>query len=160
MDMEIIMRRSSPSKKESVMPGKFPKVIRGSNVQDAEDALTLNIGPGDIKGAISLDPHNCAAAKAAKRQLKVVDVCVMRSKTYINYGSRKDPNWVRYSTPASLSREIIAIDRGGRFEPGTYRLPPVCPSARLGSARAITRNRSERKGERHNIHITAKIREV
>lgn len=134
------------------------KVLRGAKAIDAEDKLILNIKPEDIAGSTPLDPFNCAAARSIKRTCKVKEAIVMRSATYINYGTKKAPEWVRSKTPTSISREITAFDRGAKFAPGIYTFSPYPPSVRFG---VKSRKRpSGGKGKGALKHVTANIREA
>lgn len=137
-----------------------PTHIRKAGLRDATRKVELEILPVDIKGAKPKDPTACAAARALKRQLGVKEVAVMRRTTYINHGEPTKPNWTRYQTPESLTREIVAIDRGGRFEGGTYRLRPFSPSARLGAHQWRSRGREDGSRKPKPYHVTTNIRET
>lgn len=139
----------------------MPKILSDVVIQDGSNDICLKIEAGDIRRANAMDPMSCAAARALKRQYKVAEVCVMRSRTYVNYGSKSDPLWCRYITPESLSREIVAIDRGGHFEPGDYTIKAPCESQKLGLVRAGKGSKRRKQRQvRAFRHVTAKIREV
>lgn len=138
---------------------KRPEILKKGTLIDAEESVLLTISRKDARHAIPRDPMHCAAALACKRQLHASDAVIMRSTLYVNVGTKKKPVWVRYQTPPSLSREIVALDRGGTFEPGTYKLTPFPPKGRLG-ARPF-KNRGTKNGEGKTPayrHITTNIR--
>lgn len=112
---------------------KQTKAINGIPVVDAKTSLKLSITPHDIKISSKKDSSNCAAAVACKRQLHAAEVRVHLSRTYIR---KKTGPWVRYLTPRELRTEIVAFDRGGRFQPDSYSLAAPHKSNRLGVPRA------------------------
>jgi hypothetical protein len=98
--------------------------INGKPVVDATRKLTINITRADtVKGA-NKDPGACAAARACIRTPKTLSARVHLGRVYIE---QKD-KWLRFQTPGALRSEIIAFDRGGKFEPGEYKLVPVSPA--------------------------------
>lgn len=139
----------------------MPAILKSGAIEDGEIDITLSIEAGDIRRAEAGNPMNCAAARAIKRQYRVAEAVVMRSRTYINHGSKSQPAWRRYLTPESLSREIVAIDRGGHFEPGDYRITAPSQSQKLGAWRSgqSKNKRASRKTTRPYRHVTASIRE-
>lgn len=132
---------------------KIPKSLHGTKITNGRKRLVLNIKPCDIKGAKPKDPTSCAAARALQRQ-GYTEAVVMRSVTYVNSGTRALPCWQRYETPEALTREIVAIDRGGQFEAGDYTLSPVRPSKR----EKPTGPKNVKKGSRPYRHLTTNIR--
>lgn len=142
-----------------------PKLLIGVQLHDAATDLILHIRAVDVAKAEAKDPLNCAAARALKRQLKASEACVMRARTYVNVGTKRDPTWLRFLTPESLSREIVAIDRGGKFMPDSYKLKAPTRSQKLGQHRSGSGSGSSRKRRKHldeplHRHVTANIREV
>ena len=135
---------------------KIPKTISRKNLRDAVEPVVITVNRRDITQAIAREPTMCAAARAIHRECGL-EAVVMRSITYINHGSKKAPDWHRYETPESLTREIVAIDRGGSFEPGQYILKPPAPGRRLGYAKA-TGPKARRGKPQNPTHITANIR--
>lgn len=91
---------------------------------NAKRSLRFDITPRDIKFARRKDPHNCAAARALKRQLGADDVSVHASRVIVE----KAGKITKYKTPLSLRVETVALDRGGKFAPGPYELQPIPPS--------------------------------
>lgn len=116
------------------MPVKQHKqrLFEGLPVVDSKSPVTIHVEDQDIKGARKNDPGGCAAAKAGQRELKK-DVRVFLTRTYIKSADKK--HWVRYITPESAGREIVAFDRGAAFCEGSYKLMPPCKGAQLGSHR-------------------------
>lgn len=92
--------------------------IEGLPVKDAKKPVLLAITAGDVRKGKVKSPASCAAAVACKRQLGASEAHVHKSRTYLRFNG----HWVRYMTPASLQAEIVAFDRGGKFEPGEHRL--------------------------------------
>jgi hypothetical protein len=131
------------------------KGIEGLPVIDARKPLQLHITPGDINRADIKEPHNCAVARACKRELHVIEARIHLSRVYLktNKGS-----WTRYFTPDALRAEIIAFDRGGSFEPGEFTLKVPIPSKKLGKRRgSMTSTNSQRK-RRREYHSTSNVR--
>ncbi len=103
--------------------------INGLKVVDPLTRITLHITAADVKAGDTKDPGACAAARCILREVKgSVAARVHLGRTYIK---TKD-KWLRFITPEPLRGEIIAFDRGGKFEPGTYTLRPMPPSNRNG----------------------------
>ena len=128
-------------------------MYKGLPLVDADHDLEIEIKKGDISNARRKDPANCAAANAAKRILKT-DVEVHISKIYV----KKNKKWVRYETPARMSREIVSFDRANIFEPGDYTFKAPSKTHRLGIQQG-----SHRKGngntKRQTHRVTMNIRE-
>lgn len=115
--------------------------INNLNVVDAKKTITILVGKTDIRNAKVKDPANCAAALACKRQLHSTDVRVHVGRTYV----RKGGKWVRYLTSRSLRSELVAFDRGGKFEPGEYTLYAMKPSSRTGKRQGSDKPKKYRK---------------
>jgi hypothetical protein len=98
---------------------------------DGTKKISFHITAADIRRGRRKDPERCAAALALKRQLHADKVEVHISRTYVEVGGRRQ----RFGTPQALKEEIIAIDRGGAFEPGSYALKPI-PKSQTTSALA------------------------
>jgi hypothetical protein len=136
--------------------------IDGIEVVDADRPLVLHIRTPDAKTGKPKDPENCAAAKAACRIPGVILAKVYRTRTYLLQGTPGDKTgksrrWRRYLTPDSLRGEIIALDRGGSFEPDDYELPAPPKSMRLGAKLAQPTGR--RTGKKKRVpHIVRGIR--
>lgn len=97
------------------------KKIDGSKIVNAKTKLTIKITPSDINNSSRKSPEDCAMAVAVKRICHAKDVRVHLSRTFVKQGKE----WVRYRTPINVSKEIVAFDRGGTFEPGEYELIPL-----------------------------------
>ncbi len=89
--------------------------INDIDVIDATKKLTIRITEEDVKKGGLKNAKACAAARAIKRIGHFKNARVHISRTYVQ---NKAGDWVRYTTPAALRREIVAFDRGGSFEPG------------------------------------------
>ena len=90
-------------------------------VKDATKPLQLTITQRDINASKRRAPEACAAAKCLLRMDGVDEAIVNKTRTFIRRGA----TWTRYMTPISLQMELVAFDRGGRFEPGEHFLLPV-----------------------------------
>lgn len=93
----------------------FPKVTK---VRDAKDSIDIEVTPADIRSSATKDHNSCAVATACKRAMHLDGVIVSRSMAYLVKGGVA----TRYHVPARVTREVVAFDRGGSFEPGEYRL--------------------------------------
>lgn len=101
--------------------------INGKPVVNAKKSVTLHISAADTKKGNVKDPGACAAALAAMREVpNCVAARIHIGRAYLLSGT--DNKWRRYKTPESLRGEVIAFDRGGKFEPGEYTLRPMSPS--------------------------------
>lgn len=123
-------------------------------LKDATKPLQLTITPQDIKGSAKGDPANCAAAEACKRQLAANEVLIYRSRAYVLKGKV----WTRYIVPESLKSEIVAFDRGARFEPGTYTLGKPSSGSRLGEYHSGKSGPSGGRRTKRPIHRTTNVR--
>lgn len=93
------------------------KAIDGKPVLNAKHAVTLKISASDVARADRKEPALCAVARACRRQILAKEVRVHLGRVYMRMN---EGNWQRFLTPRSLRSEIIAFDRGGSFEPGTF----------------------------------------
>jgi len=126
--------------------------FNGLPVKDATRNLEIEIERIDVAGSRKKDPHNCAAARAIKREYQCKDVAVFSSKTYVKEGD----HYIRYITPESMTREIVSFDRGSDFEPGSYKLRKPAPTERLGSQRTPSHNK--KPSGKKKIHLTTNVR--
>lgn len=113
--------------------------INGKKVVDATRPLIIKVSKTDVVKGANKDPGACAAARAAKRLPKCLAARVHLGRVYVE----RPDKWVRYKTGDALRGEIIAFDRGGKFEPGDYKIMPPSPSDRPGSP-AYKRSREQR----------------
>lgn len=127
-------------------------------IVDAKRDLIVEVKNCDTKAARKA-PQHCAFAQACKRQEKNIGAAVfLRSMAYIQRGDKL----VRYRIPSSVSKEIVAFDRGGKLEPGEYYLRKITPSyTRTGYSK---RKKAYKLGKRKRTvvghHRTANIRTV
>lgn len=106
--------------------------IDGLPIVDATKPLALLIDDKDVKGANVKEPAECVVARACRNHLHAIEVRVHLSRIYIRFNKG---NWQRFLTPKAMRDEIIAFDRGGRFQTGTFALAPPNPNARLTGKR-------------------------
>jgi hypothetical protein len=116
------------------------------NVVDAEEDITLEILPRDIRHATIKKPSSCAAARACRRQENQT-ARIHITRLYMKKDN--DEMWTRYITPKTLRTEIIAFDRGGEFIPGKYILRAPRNYEKLGKYHKGSSNgQSKRKRKR------------
>jgi hypothetical protein len=106
----------------------------GLTLVDAGKPLEIEIKTCDVKGSKSLNPKQCAIARALVR-IGFEEAWVFRNTVWVDDGKG---HLVRYSLPSSLQKEVVAFDRGAKFFPGEYHLGPS-PNRK--------RNRRQRAGE-------------
>jgi len=129
--------------------------INGKRVVDATVPLPVHVTMADVRKGNTKDPGGCAAAQALMRECGFSQARVHLGRVYVE----KPDRWVRFMTPESLSREIVAYDRKGKaFEPGEYRLRPPPPTAKLGARYRAPGTHGKRTGKRR-VHI-ARVRHV
>lgn len=139
--------------------------INDTDVEDANEKLQVVITKSDVRLGSTKNAKACAAAVALCRQTGCEAARVHLSRVYI----KKSGKWTRFATPPSLRSEIIAFDRGGKFEPGEYTLAPVQPIVRLGSPKRKewlrkhrqrpAKSKQPQKGVRSKPHVVSGIRE-
>lgn len=95
--------------------------LKTEYIKDANKPLQLKITTRDVNAARRKQNNLCAAARCLLRMEGVDEAIVNKTRTLIRKGSI----WTRYVTPISLQMELVAFDRGGRFEPGEHFLLPV-----------------------------------
>jgi hypothetical protein len=109
------------------MAKPFATTIGGKKVLNAKRRVTLHISAHDAKTGASKAPTACAAAKAAVRGVpNCIEARIHIGRAYLL--DKTEDKWMRYKTSDALRSEIIAFDRGGKFEPGEYDLIPLAPS--------------------------------
>ena len=129
--------------------------LNGLPVFDATEPLPFSVTNRDINRGGTKEPDSCAIALACKRKTHCKDVRIHLSYSYLLEGD----HWVRYRTPACISREIVAFDRGGSFDPGEYTLLVPYKSDRLGVRVKPRRGRYNRRIPlKKFVHITANVR--
>jgi hypothetical protein len=116
----------------------FPQV---KTVIDAKKPIEVHVETKDCKTAQSLDPTNCALARAVKREYKLDAAVIGVSTSYIIKGSKA----IRFNTGQKIAREIVSFDRNHDFRPGVYKIVPKSKSVRLG-----VQNRSKDKRTNHD----------
>ncbi len=92
--------------------------IAGKPVRNAKKPVVLVITSDDVKKGATRDPASCAAALACKRQMNASEARVHTGRTYV----RIKDEWIRFNTPVSLQKEIVAFDRGGVFRAWRIRI--------------------------------------
>ena len=103
--------------------------IGGRNVIDSTETIQIEITEQDTQFASRKDHGNCAVARACMKQ-EGTDALVHISRVFLKMKHRNI--WVRYIVKNDLRTEIVAFDRGGKFEPGIFKLYRVQPTKKLG----------------------------
>lgn len=133
--------------------------IDGRPVFNAKKPITLTINANDIAKADRKEPLDCAVARACRRELHAKEVKVHLGRVYVRMN---EGNWTRYLTPKPMRDEIIAFDRGGAFEPGTFTLPPPPPSKVAATGRRQgSKPKSKKRGagqKRMKPHVVTNVR--
>lgn len=130
------------------------KGIDGLPVTDAKAPIVLHVTRNDIKGANNMKPNDCAIARAARRELHVIEARIHLSRTYLR---TNNGNWTRYVTPAAARAEIIAFDRGGSFEPIALTFQPIWPTEKAGTKRKSGPRKTTGK-PRATPHVVKNVR--
>lgn len=116
--------------------------IAGRPVVNGLRKVQLHISPADVKNGNTKDPGACAAARAAMREIpNCIAARIHLGRAYL---LKKDNKWYRYKTPEALRSEIIAFDRGGKFEAGDYELRPMSPSDMEPKRKNVSRSETNR----------------
>lgn len=113
---------------------------KGLPIVDATDDLNIEVTESDVRKAVPLSPTKCALANAACRMEGVARAHFNKAISYLVFKDRI----LRFETPESATREMVAIDRGGAFAVGKYTLKRVRKSNRLD------RDNTGRKGGGYN----------
>jgi hypothetical protein len=128
--------------------------IDGLPVVDARRSFTLHVTAKDIRGASTQEPGNCAIAKACRRELSVIEARIHLSRTYLR---TNEGNWMRYLTPLAARDEIIAFDRGGKFESAEFEFKAIPKRERLGTKRRGGKATGKGK-KRRKPHVVTNVR--
>ena len=128
--------------------------INGLDVKNSRRAAVLHITATDIKRGRVKDPTGCAAAVCARRQLGATEARVHVGRTYLRFNG----HWKRYMTSPALRSEIVAFDRGGKFEPGDYTLGKMQPSRASDVSRDDGKPRRKYKKRSKIRHVVSGVR--
>jgi hypothetical protein len=128
--------------------------ISGLPVFDAREPISFSVTKRDINRGGVREPDSCAIALACKREFHSKDVRIHLTYSYL---LEKD-HWLRYRTPSCITREIVAFDRGGTFEPGEYTLLVPFKSDRIGILKPLRKHYNKRVSSKRYTHITANVR--
>lgn len=121
--------------------------IDGLPVKDGKKSIVISISDRDVKNGTLKKPNSCAAALCCKRELGATEAHVHTSRVYLRFNG----HWQRYLTSAALRAEIVAFDRGGRFEPGEYRLIRMQPSRQNDVSRTKKRGKGKKRQPYHMV---------
>jgi hypothetical protein len=110
----------------TIVQRHFPNVEK---IVDADDSIAVKVTKRDSDNGRKKDAGECALAKACVRELEADGAIINVSYSYVITGKKA----TRYSTSVAVAREITSFDRHQDFQPGTYVLSKIKPSARLGS---------------------------
>jgi hypothetical protein len=131
--------------------------IDGLPIVNSDKEIYVTVTKTDIARASKKDPAKCAVAKACERAFGTT-ARVHLGRVYVKEGD----HWVRFLTPSTMRQELITFDKGGEFEPRSFRLPPPPPAKRTGKRQGSgkdTPGRSHRsKSKRSSYHIVHDVR--
>lgn len=138
-------------------------MIYGRPVVNGKRKIALHISAADVKNGKNKAPGACAAAMALMREVpNCIKARVHLGRTYI---LKDDDQWYRYKTPEALQREIVAFDKGGKFEPGEYELRPMSPSEMIPIKKKVAGSETNRRGPKgapnkqpRKFHVTKGVR--
>jgi hypothetical protein len=154
----MVTTKSIFGKKIIKISGMDKKVntLDGLPIVDAKNNLAVEVLDKDIKTSKTKSPGHCAFAIACLRAMKAKEVRVHLGRTYVRHNGK----WVRYVTPVRLQKEIVAFDRGGSFEPGTYNLYAPQPTKLLGKKNgSVSPKRNGPPKKTTGYHFTGNVRE-
>jgi hypothetical protein len=141
---EALRERTNKTNVPRFIQRLFPRV---EEVVDADTPVSVHVTEDDCDSrAQKMNPNECAMARALKRQFKANGAIIGLSKSYLIRGKRA----LRFTTPATVGREITSFDRHHDFAPGDYKLAAVSRSQRMGASY------SRREG-RHGPHDQPRI---
>ena len=137
------------------------KSIEGLPIHDATKDVVITVTATEAKhngGRLKAD--DCPIARACKRALGASRVFVHRSRVYIKNGAN---HYTRYMPSAALRLELIAFDRGARFQGGEFVLRRPRKSEKLGADRLKQRDPKRQTGPKRKrlvpIHVLEGVRE-
>jgi len=134
----------------------YPNV---TSVTDAKKDMTLEVLPKDLAASKRRKHPECALATACKRSYEVKGVVIALSVAYV---VTNDHEAIRYMVPLNASREIVAFDRNGAFEPGKYILQKPVGASKLGYKVVHTNPNKSSNGKSKNRyrHLTENVRSL
>jgi len=146
-------KRRSGTIKTRRSGAKLPRSIRQAfpgvtTVVDADEPIEIAVRSTDCKGAVRLNPSDCALARAARRELKADGAVIGLSTSYVIQGQKA----VRFQTPDSVRTEIVSFDRHDDFAPGEYYLTPKSPTSRMGRPPDSRTNKPSSRYKRKHHH--------
>ena len=112
--------------------------IGGRNVVDSTRTIQIEVTEQDTQLASRQDHGNCAVARACMKQ-EGTDALVHISRVFLKMKHKNI--WVRYIVRNDLRTEIVAFDRGGKFEPGIFKLYQIPPTKKLGKRNGTNTNK-------------------
>lgn len=149
--------------KRKTNKGKKIWKLEGREIHNATTPLVITITKDDIRKGNNKAPDACAAAQACLRQLPQIEQArVHLSRIYLKmkpkHGQKEGP-WVRFATPRALRNEIVAFDRGGKFQADEFTLLPV-EESRLRDNHALPyKERAIKRGDKkRKYHIVENVR--
>ena len=131
--------------------------LDGLPIVDAAAPLKITILQEDVITSDRQVADNCVMARACRRALRCDEVRVHLSRVYVRM--KRGKQWTRYDTPPALAREIIAWDRGGTFDPGSFILK-VPRKRTTGQQQGSETNQTKKKGDQTPRRAPHHIRNV
>jgi hypothetical protein len=132
----------------------YPQVTK---IVDAKKPLSVEVQRRDVSNVNRRKHNKCVFAEVCKRE-DIADGVVIALKTaYIVHGETA----TRYKQNESVTREIVAFDRSGSFEPGKYTFRPPATTEKLGAYRDTPGRKRKNKFKRAGFrHVTAEVRRL
>jgi hypothetical protein len=135
-----------------------------TTVRDATAHLTFPVSEKDARLGVPKDHTKCPAARSltgketiidGKKQ-KVVGAIIAKRSAYVIL---ENNTAVRYRVPEALAREEIAVDRGGKFHAGDFKLTAPGKGERLEDRyTGATHKPSRRARPTFTPHFTEGVR--
>lgn len=131
--------------------------IDGLPVKNLTRPITLEITEQDCAKGNARQPGSCAAALAIVREYpNCTGAKVHLGRVFIKIGNR---HWLRGKTTGALRTEIAAFDKGGNFDPGSYRILPLSPSELADNRHSGGKNaHGKSKTKKRTLHFTKNVR--
>lgn len=130
--------------------------IDGLPVKNLTRPITLEITEQDCAKGNARAPNSCAAALAIVREYpNCTGALVHLGRVFIKIGNR---HWLRGKTTGALRTEITAFDKGGNFDPGSYRILPLSPSEVEANRHSGGRKPGKSNKPKRTLHFTKNVR--
>lgn len=140
------------------LPPPVREAMEQGRVKDAAKDRILTVRAMDVAGAVVKAHDKCVIANACRRQLKLQDVYIYKTRLYtLKPGSK---TYIRYILPRAALFELMSFDRGMGFSPDDYVLKAPKKGDRLGHKKrgAHSKSGKENPNKKRKYHHVAGIR--